>query len=153
MSAPSDSPIRFVTTAKDDPPPRPPGARGAASWHEPHARAMYGVRLLLQPILAQPTYLVPGGVRLRSHALFVDQADRAGEEPRQTFAEAVAPVLPVVAVAGLDEAHLHAGVLEARDERAVVVDEALVDAARDEHAFGEAHGRGAEVVHEGDHGV
>ncbi len=64
-----------------------------------------------------------GCSRSAGAALLVDEQERPGEEPGEAFAQPVAPVLPVVAVAGLDEAHVHAGRLEHRRERAVLVDE------------------------------
>src|SRR3954469_14934773 len=39
----------------------------------------------------------------------VDEAQRPGEEPGEPFPQAVAPVLPIVPVAGLHEADFHAG--------------------------------------------
>src|SRR6476619_8008866 len=61
---------------------------------------------------------------------FVDELLGSGEEPGQAVAEAVAPVLPVVAVARLRVAHRHAGLAEDRDHRPVRADARLVDAAR-----------------------
>src|SRR2546423_3783953 len=63
----------------------------------------------------------------------VNEAQRPGEEPGQTFPEAVAPVLPVVPVAGFHEADFHAGRREQRHHRAVLVDQGFVDSAAEEH--------------------
>src|SRR6478735_11757203 len=54
---------------------------------------------------------------------FVDELLGSGEEPGQAVAEAVAPVLPVVAVARLRVAHRHDGLAEDRDHRPVRADE------------------------------
>src|SRR6059036_2439540 len=65
----------------------------------------------------------------RAPRSLVHHPQRPGEEPRQSLAQPVAPVLPVVAVAHLLEAHVHAGLLQERVDRAVVVDQRLVDPA------------------------
>src|SRR6267142_4677010 len=83
----------------------------------------------------------------------VDEAQRPREQPGQAFAEAVAPVLPVVPVASLDEAHLHAGGREQRHHRAVLVDERLVNAAAEEDALAHGLRLGAVGVDELDHPV
>ena len=70
---------------------------------------------------------------------------RPGEQPGQRLSEAVAPVLPVVTVAGLDEADLHARCAEHRDERAVLADQRLVHAARHEHPLGDRRRVGEEA--------
>src|SRR5690349_7927388 len=84
----------------------------------------------------------------RDLSLLIDHPQRPREQPRQPLAQAVAPVLPVVTVARLDEAHVHAGALQQRHQRAVLVDERLVDATGDEDAVDRPPGRGAEAVHE-----
>src|SRR4029434_7621061 len=78
----------------------------------------------------------------------VDVPERAGEEVREALAQAVAPVLPVVAVAALAEAHLHAGLLQERVHRAVVVDHRLVLAAAHVDALARTAGVVAELVDE-----
>ncbi len=93
--------------------------------------------------------------RTRAHlgALLVDQLLRPGVDPGQRVAEAVAPVLPVVAVAGLDEAHGHARRLEGRHHRAVGHDQRLVHAAADEQPVGHPARPFPVAVHEPHHRV
>src|SRR5262249_41108493 len=80
--------------------------------------------------------------------LFIHQPQGAGEQPGEPLAQAIAPVLPVVPVAGLDVAHLHADVLEERDQRAVLVDERFVHPAGPEQLFGDGAPLLPELVHE-----
>src|SRR5688572_26746073 len=73
------------------------------------------------------------------------------EEPREGPPERVPPAHPVVAVELLDEAHVHAGVLEHGDDRPVLADQRLEDAARDDDPVGDglrlAHVVADELAH------
>ena len=85
--------------------------------------------------------------------LLVDVKKRAGHQPRQPLAEAVAPVFPVVAIAGLDVPHIHPGGKQQRDDRSILVDQRLVHAAADEDPLGHRGRLGPEPVHERDHRI
>src|SRR5262249_46404429 len=133
-----EAPRRTWAESVADPPRGPP----------PRASGSPGLGRLAGRGEADPHAMGPPRTRL-----LVDHPERAGEEPGEALAEAVAPVLPVVAVAGLDVADLHAGLLEEGEQAAVLVDEGLVDAAGEEEALRGAPGRGAEGVHEVDDGL
>src|SRR6478672_4937636 len=83
----------------------------------------------------------------------VDELLGSGEEPRETVAETVAPVLPVVAVARLGVAHRHPRLAEDGDHRPVRGDERLVDAARHEEPVDDRGRLLAEAVDELHDGV
>ena len=61
----------------------------------------------LETARARSTRCDPGQVA--PQVLLVDHPERPGKEEGQAFAQAVAPVLPVVTVERLDVAHVHAG--------------------------------------------
>src|SRR6185312_10207308 len=90
------------------------------------------------------------GAELR---LLVDHLLRAGEDPGERVAQAVAPVLPGVAVARLAEPHRHARRLEGRHHRPVGRDQRLEHPAADEQAVGDPPGPGPVAVHELHHRV
>src|SRR5215468_4416283 len=82
---------------------------------------------------------------------FIEELLWPWEDPRQTFPQPVAPILPAVPVAGLDVADGHPGGLERRDHGPVPDDQRLVDPAADEHPVGDPPRRGAVPVDEPHH--
>src|SRR6266567_4838734 len=66
-------------------------------------------------------------------ALLIPELLRARKDPGQSLPQPVAPVLPAVAVPGLDIPDVHPGGLERRHHGPVRRDQRLVDPAADEH--------------------
>src|SRR6476620_2561053 len=110
MSAPSDSPMCRVTLATARPPRNP----------------------TRDPLRFRVADLRPGD-HLRS---LVDHPLRSREQPAERGLQTVPPVLPVVPVADLFVAHVEAVLAHVRHETAVLVDQRLVDAARDIDTLG-----------------
>src|SRR5687768_15767141 len=69
-----------------------------------------------------------------------------GQGPAQAGVQLVPPVLPVMAVARLHEAHLGALLVEEAGEHAVLPDQALVDAAADEDTARKSRRIAADLV-------